>query len=256
MLENLYTTKMSGDAKKLQRRFSKIRSKSGRAAKLTAFLMSAVIAATMLCATVVMAAVANEEKNFFIDGKGYAITPVLVENSLAAHTDSYYVPLRETFEALGYGVKYDADKSKYDIDRYTFPAYDYERYDEFYDEESGELIVIDYNGYEWQKPLVTNEVDYYIYGATQRLNAQLPVIEMTKDGKTETCQIGSFYHTTGYAPPTTLINGRAYIPLRAVANIVGGIDNVKWNDEKHDTYYEGALTFDEATMTVTINTQK
>ncbi len=256
MLENLYTTKMSSNKKVLQKRFTKIRSKSGRLAKMMSLVMTLVLALALGTATVVMAAVANEEKNFFIDQKGYAITPVLVENSLATHTDSYYVPLRETFEALGYEVKYDADKSKYDIGRYTFPAYDYERYDEFYDEESGELIVIDYNGYEWQKSFVTNEVDYYIYGATQSLNAQLPVIEMTKDGKTEACQIGSFYHTAGYAPPTTLINGRAYVPLRAVANIVGGIDNVKWSDENHDTYYEGALTFDEETMTVTVNTPK
>ena len=43
MLENLYTTKMSMDKKKLQNRFSKIRSKNGRISKLMALAMSVVI---------------------------------------------------------------------------------------------------------------------------------------------------------------------------------------------------------------------
>lgn len=60
MLENLYTTKMSANKKALQSRFSKIRSKSGRLSKMMALVMSVTIAVTMLCATVVMAAVGND----------------------------------------------------------------------------------------------------------------------------------------------------------------------------------------------------
>lgn len=60
MLENLYTTKMSANKKAMQSRFSKIRSKSGRLSKMMALVMSIAIAVTMLCATVVMAAVGND----------------------------------------------------------------------------------------------------------------------------------------------------------------------------------------------------
>ena len=114
MLENIYTTKMSANKKQLQNRFTKIRSSSGRISKMMSFIMAIFVAVTMLCATVVMAAVVNEEENFFINGKGYAITPILIENKLEVHTDSYYIPLRDTFEALGYDVFYDVDKSKYE----------------------------------------------------------------------------------------------------------------------------------------------
>ena len=100
MLENLYTTKMSASKKTLQNRFAKIRRKSGWGSKIMAAVMSCVLAAAMLGGAVVMAAVGNEEKNFFIDGKGYAIEPILIENRLATHTDNYFVPLRKTFEAL------------------------------------------------------------------------------------------------------------------------------------------------------------
>lgn len=255
MLENLYTTKMSADKKTLQNRFSKIRSGSGRLSKIMAAVMSCAVAMTMLGGVIVMAAVGNEEKNFFIDGKGYAIEPILIENKLATHTDNYFVPLRKTFEALGYEVHYDVDKSKYQklMDKhYSFPAYDsvinYEQLDD-----EGNTYLVNWNSYEWHKPLVTNNVDYYIYGATGRMNGQLPIIEMIKNEVTEFCQIGSREYSHGYAIAPVLINGTAYIPLRAVANIVGGVDNVKWDGAKHDTYFDGVLTFNEAENTVTVN---
>ncbi len=257
MLENLYTTKMSANKKTLQRRFAKIRSKSGRISKIMAAVMSCAIAVTMLGASIVMAAVGNEEKNFFINGKGYAIEPILIENKLATHTDNYFVPLRKIFEALGYKVSYDVDKTKYkDLmdKRYSFPAYDTQVHIEFTDDE-GNTYVNSENSYVWQKPLITNDVDNYIYGATGGMNAQLPIIEMTKDGKTEYCQIGSRKYSAGYAVAPVLINDTAYIPLRIVATIVGGDDNVQWDYAKHDTYFEGALTFDEASKTITINTK-
>ncbi len=257
MLENLYTTKMSANKRCLQNRFAKIRSKSGRISKIMAAVMSCAVAVTMLGATIVMAAVGNEQENFFINGKGYAIEPVLIENKLATHTDNYFVPLRKTFEALGYKVSYDVDKAKYQrlIDKqYTFPVYDAKVHFEFTDDE-GNTFVNNENSFAWHKALVTNDVDYYIYGATGGMNMQLPIIEMTKDGKTEYCQIGSRRYSNGYAVAPVLINDTAYIPLRIVATIVGGYDNVQWDDARHDTYFKGALTFDEAAKTITVNTK-
>ena len=60
MLERLYTTKMSADKKSLQKRFSKIRSKSGRISKLMALFMSVAVLITITCATIVMAAVGSD----------------------------------------------------------------------------------------------------------------------------------------------------------------------------------------------------
>ncbi len=54
MFENLYTTKMSMDRKKLQNRFSKIRSKSGRISKLMALIIFAVILIVLSCVTIVL----------------------------------------------------------------------------------------------------------------------------------------------------------------------------------------------------------
>lgn len=56
MLENLYTTKMSMDKKKLQNRFSKIRSKNGRISKLMALIIFAVILLVMACVSIIIAA--------------------------------------------------------------------------------------------------------------------------------------------------------------------------------------------------------
>ena len=255
MLENLYTTKMSTDKKKLQKRFSKIRSSSGRISKIMAFVMSIFIAVTILCATVVMAGVINKKENFYINGKGYVIDIVLIENKLATHNDNYFVPLRQTFEALGYEVVYDVDKTKYlnyMEKHHTFPAFDSVINKEFIDENGEKHSFVD-NSYEWKKQLVTNNINYYIYGATLKMNMQMPIIEMIKDGVTEFCQIGSHEYSAGYAISPVLINGTTYIPLRAVANIVGGQENVKWDSKKRDTYFEGVLSFNEAEKTVTIN---
>lgn len=254
MLEKLYTTKMSAERKQLQSRFTKIRSRSGKLSKIAASIMAVVIAVTMLCATVVLAAVVNEEENFFINGKGYAITPILIENKLEVHTDSYYVPLRDTFEALGYDVFYDVDKSKYEnlMDEFTFPQYDSEPYNKKVDDEILKEII--HTPQYYLKDYVKTDVDRYIYGATHRFNWQMPIIEMVKGNEVWACQIGSTrYNKYIPAGAVVLIDGKTYIPLRAVAYIVGGQDNVKWNSEKRDTYFEGALTFNEAENAVTIN---
>ncbi len=56
MLENLYTTKMSMDKKKLQNRFLRIRSKNGRISKLMALIIFAVILLVMACVSIIIAA--------------------------------------------------------------------------------------------------------------------------------------------------------------------------------------------------------
>lgn len=71
---------MSANKKILQNRFAKIRSKNGRLSKIMALVMSVAIAVTMLCATVVMAAVGSDElehwnKNevYFLSGMKFSI---------------------------------------------------------------------------------------------------------------------------------------------------------------------------------------
>lgn len=252
------TTQMASNKKTLKRRFEMIRNMKKTSKFMSA--LSAVIAVVMLGTTVfasgIMAGTLSGSGHFYINGKYYRITPVFVENTLSTKTDSWYVPLRDTFAALGYDVHYDVDKSKYNIsDKERFPAYDSVEHIEGYDDD-GIWYSFDDNAAEWRSELVTNEANYYIYGATEGLNAQMPIIEMIKNDACEYCQIGSRRTSMGYlfAAPT-LIDGKAYIPIRAIAYLVGGQDNVKWSDEKHDTYYEGVLNFNADNLTVDINSE-
>jgi len=100
MLENIYTTKMSANKKQLQNRFSKIRSTSGRVSKMMSLIMALFVAATMLCATVVMADLNNEESKepITLYSNGKIIT---LENKPFVQGNMTYFPLRETFEKLG-----------------------------------------------------------------------------------------------------------------------------------------------------------
>ena len=101
MLENIYTTKMSANKKQLQNRFTKIRSSSGRISKMMSFVMAIFVAVTMLCATVVMAALNNEEEikePITLYSRGEIIT---LENKPFIQDNIAYLPLRETFEKLG-----------------------------------------------------------------------------------------------------------------------------------------------------------
>lgn len=243
MFKHFYTTSTSTTAKQLERRF--VRLAAGQ--KHLPRFMSAVTAAAVITAaagaTICAAAIDNEPENFFVNGKGYSIQPVLLENTLASHTDAYYVPLRDTFEALGYEVRYDADKTPYEafIGDETFPTYEmpYDEDEQFYRD--------------WLRSMVTNDAERYIYGATGRLNENMPLIEMVKGSTVEFCQIGSSrYSNNWWGGATILLDNTAYIPLRIVAYMVGGQDNVKWSEERETTYYEGALTFDEATMTINV----
>ncbi len=55
MLEKMFTTKMSADKKKLQNRFSKIRSKNGRLSKLIGGILFGIIIAAIICVGVIIA---------------------------------------------------------------------------------------------------------------------------------------------------------------------------------------------------------
>lgn len=99
MLENLYTTKMSAEKKKLQHRFTKIRQKSGRVSRIMALAVTIVIAVTMLFASVVMAAIESAEEEpiiLYTQGKAVVLSdkPFIKDNTV-------YLPLRETLEKLG-----------------------------------------------------------------------------------------------------------------------------------------------------------
>ncbi len=101
MLENIYTTKMSANKKQLQNRFTKIRSSSGRFSKMMSFIMAIVVAVTMLCTTVVMAALNSKEEikepiTLYSNGE-----MIVLDNKPFIQDNMTYFPVRETFEKLG-----------------------------------------------------------------------------------------------------------------------------------------------------------
>ena len=74
------------------------------------------IVAAAMFATIAFASIDGLDiKNgtLIVNGKEQGIDIVYIETQKTSHTDSFYVPLRETFESLGYAVHYDANKSKY-----------------------------------------------------------------------------------------------------------------------------------------------
>ena len=76
MFENLYTTKMSSSKKALQRRFTKIRSKSGRLAKFMSLLMALVLMAALGAASVVMAATGSDGLEHWDKNEAYYLSGV------------------------------------------------------------------------------------------------------------------------------------------------------------------------------------
>jgi len=285
MMQTFYTTKMSAGHKELQLRFMRIRGKTRSMPKIGTACLTWLLMTVLICATVAMATVDGVEKgNLIINGKPHSVDIIHAETVLWPHTDGYYVPLRKIFELLGYQVTYDVDKSKYEsrMDDTSFPAYDSGYYDYLmpfsdvaqwgvgtvYDQsieeptrvwiESPESYTKDIRNYlyrenpdRWKKAYATDAVKQYIYGATTGFNRQMPIVEMTKSGKTQYCQVGSLEYSVGTAAPPIIYEGNVYIPLRAVANILGGIENVQWNGK--DTYYEGVLTFRKEDLTVSID---
>ncbi len=78
MLENLYTTKMSMDKEKLQKRFSKIRSKNGKWSKLMSVLILAVILLIIAAATVIIAGNVTDDRYIMTDEEfeAFAYKPI------------------------------------------------------------------------------------------------------------------------------------------------------------------------------------
>ena len=62
MLEKIFTTKMSADKKKLQSRFSKIRSKNGKTSKFIAMAVFAVIIVSIICVSIWVAVNRQDDK--------------------------------------------------------------------------------------------------------------------------------------------------------------------------------------------------
>ncbi|MBQ2968581.1 MAG: M23 family metallopeptidase [Clostridia bacterium] len=105
MLENIYTTKMSTNKKALQTRFTKIRSKTGKLSKLMACTISIVLIFSVIFATVVLASIETtkgvpaEDEPITLYSKGNRI---VLQNKPFVQDNIVYLPLRETFEKLGF----------------------------------------------------------------------------------------------------------------------------------------------------------
>ncbi len=78
MFENLYTTKMSMDKEKLQKRFAKIRSKNGKISKLMAIIIFAVILLIMSAVTIIIAVNTGDDKYAMTDEEfeAYGYRPI------------------------------------------------------------------------------------------------------------------------------------------------------------------------------------
>lgn len=236
---------MTGSAKTLQKRFSKIRSKQGRASRAAAAAAAVTLSCTALFATVVMAAVDGRDVpngQLIINGSSSGVDIVKIPTVLTTDTDSYYIPLREVFEKLGYTIVYDVDREKYSellsaSPESTFPGY-----------EGSSGLPDNYN--EWMRSLVTNDIDKYIYGQTSWYN-QLPLIEVTApNGDVQLWQAGC-QHGFHFSGPV-MIDSTVYVPVRELAYTLGGYDNLKWDDAAHDTYYEGVVDFNKEDLIITI----
>ncbi len=240
MFQNRYTTRMSGNKRILTTRFTQIR--SGGHARLAKSLLSAAVVlgllSCMLFASSVMAATLRSDTALVsINGTQHDMRILHVDNSQYLYSDSYYVPLRDLFTALGCTVRYDIDRVEapdafqVDDETQTFPWYD------------------------WREHLVTDDISAQLYGATTFPNANMPIIEAVfPSGEAFYCQLGSTYYThAGGTPPPILVDGKTYVPIRAVAYLLGGDNNVQWDGQKGDTYYEGKVTWDEANRSLIID---
>jgi len=69
MLEKMFTTKMSMDKKKLQNRFSKIRSKNGKASKFIAIAVFAAIIVSIICVSIWVAVSRRDDKILYKNEK-------------------------------------------------------------------------------------------------------------------------------------------------------------------------------------------
>lgn len=101
MFENLYTTKMSMNKKKLQNRFSKIRSVNAKIHKAVVVFITIVVMLSMICANVVMAVVDDKTSEQYIIEVKNADAILNFNNKPFIKNNTVYFPLRETFEKFG-----------------------------------------------------------------------------------------------------------------------------------------------------------
>lgn len=239
MFTRFYTTRMSGNKKVLQTRFEQIRNRrKSRTAKAVCAAMAVTgLVCTMLFATLVMASSmtwGNAEVT--INAKTYSMQVVHIANERYLPNDSYYIPLRDVFTALGCTVNYDVDRTNIPGPFQTAAATE------------------TFPDYDWRANMVTDDITAQIYGATTGASTNMPVIEITTpSGEREYCQLGAELSSFAWSPPPVLLEGKTYIPIRALAYFVGGDSNVQWNDQTHDTYYVGKLTWDSSANTLVID---
>ena len=96
MLEKMFTTKMSMDKKKLQNRFSKIRSKNGKTSKFIAMAVFAIIIVSIVCVSIWVAV--NRQQNDIADNADVKLTL----NGVIINFDNEPYVLSETRSTGGY----------------------------------------------------------------------------------------------------------------------------------------------------------
>lgn len=101
MFKNIYTTRMSENAKALGRRFDKITSRPVKFKRLIAFACMVMLTAVCTFSTLAVANVANDNTDYVLDitHNGEVIE---LENKPFVENGEVYVPLRELFEKLGF----------------------------------------------------------------------------------------------------------------------------------------------------------
>lgn len=107
MFKNIYTTRMSGNAKVLQARFEKISSKPMRLSRLSAFVCVVFLVMTIALSTIVLAQFDSEgnDSQIKITNKGEVIK---LKNKPFVENNTIYVPLREFFTKMGFMEHPDA----------------------------------------------------------------------------------------------------------------------------------------------------
>lgn len=194
----------------------------------------------MLVSSISFVSAADIENSIIINGETSDIKLVHIDNERYLYTDSWYVPLRQVVETLGYTVNYDVS-----INKLAF---------------EGEIQI--FPDYTWRENLVTDSITSQIYGATINFNSNKPIIEIiSPDGKNLYCQIGSeSLIPFGSSPTPVIIDDTTYISIAVIDQIMANNSddptaNISrsWNAQKHDTYYKGKTTWNSETNILIID---
>ena len=176
-----------------------------------------------------------------INGNVQEVIPIHFGNERYLNTDSWYVPLRDVFEALGCEVNYDVGYNQID----------------------SEYIIQSFPQYDWREKLVIDNVTSQLYGATISFNDNMPVIEVkSQEGNSMFCQVGSeAYSSFSSGPPPIILNDKTYVSIafvdRFLAQNTGnpGVNvSVYWDSQAHDTRYAGKVTWNDETNSLYIDT--